>query len=69
MAGYCHNAPQTTRIGRLLRCANPDELPQFINVFKGEMSTVRPHPYPLWLDDRYAPVIGDYMLRGDKNAY
>ena len=57
------NDPRVTRIGKIIRKTSIDELPQFINVLKGDMSVVGPRPHMVSHTHMYAEKIDKFMVR------
>jgi len=55
--------PRVTKFGHFLRRYNLDEIPQFYNVLKGEMSVIGPRPHMLKHTELYSALIDKYMVR------
>lgn len=54
---------RVTRIGAVLRVTSLDELPQLINVLRGEMSLVGPRPHAIAHDEQYGAQLPSYRQR------
>lgn len=57
------NDERVTRWGLFLRKTSIDEIPQILNVLKGDMSLIGPRPHMVLHTEQYSELIDDYMLR------
>jgi Undecaprenyl-phosphate glucose phosphotransferase len=57
------NDPRVTRVGRWLRKSSVDELPQLLNLLKGDMSLVGPRPHAVAHNSEYEKLIANYAFR------
>ena len=55
--------PRVTKVGQFMRKTSIDELPQFLNVFKGDMSIVGPRPHMVQHTSLYSMLIDRFMVR------
>ncbi|MCV9929705.1 exopolysaccharide biosynthesis polyprenyl glycosylphosphotransferase [Flavobacterium sp. LS1R49] len=57
------NDIRVTKIGKIIRKTSIDELPQFFNVLKNDMSVVGPRPHMVSYTERYAIQVNKFMVR------
>jgi undecaprenyl-phosphate galactose phosphotransferase/putative colanic acid biosynthesis UDP-glucose lipid carrier transferase len=55
--------PRVTAIGQLLRSSSIDELPQLLNVLKGNMSLIGPRPHAVAHDNHFETILSEYAYR------
>ena len=67
-AWRAHDDPRRTAVGALLRRTSMDELPQFFNVFRGEMSVVGPRPERPFFVEKFSEEFPHYKLRHKGNV-
>lgn len=57
------NDPRVTKVGRFIRRLNIDEMPQFVNILKGDMSLVGPRPERPQFVEKFREEIPRYMIK------
>ena len=55
--------PRVTRVGRIIRSTSIDEMPQFFNILKGDMSLVGPRPERPYFVEKFREEIPHYMIK------